>query len=1338
MKHRAIILLSLCLWLMGINAAVASEIRFRTIQTKDGLSSNHVNAIFRDSRGFMWLGTSSGLNRYDGYSMRTFHSDRPDSTSLHDNYVQGIDEDPEGNLWIWAGDRYSVFDPRTERFHRIGDADVKALGLPLYPNIVKVDGHDMWLSARKEGLYRRTGGVTRRHIGPMEDSEFTDIAIDRRQNSLVAVTDDGVLHVINRDTGLPVVTTRLPHPHKVKATYSIFIDDSHRVWVYSVNGAEVFNPISEQWLDGDVGPSLAGRPVKAISQDGAGAIWIGYDNDGIEVIDRGGRSTFLTSDPDNQYSLGNNSVKCIYRDNEDGMWVGTYKKGVSVYYPSEYKFSTVTIADVNCLTPIAGERGGVYLGTDHNGLMTYNLNTGAKGRVALAAATDGLAIVCLTYGVDGSLWIGTYNNGLYRYRDGHVGHISLSDGLASPNVWAIVANADGTIWLGTLGGGLQLYNPGNGDFRTFTRSNSGLSSDHINSMAAGKDGRIYIGTSEGVSILDTATCEITSMKGGDNASRRFGTLNVNQVTVDSRGLLWIGTREGLNVYDTHRDSLYEVTLRPDFNNLFIHGIIEDADRSMWVTSDGDLYNVSVDRDPTTGRYTFRSYGYGSDDGISGATFNQRSMCLLPSGRVLAGNLEGILVIDSDNLMYNIQAPRVKFTGLQFKNRMLRPGEEVGGRVILPEALQYLDGITLGHDQNDIAVYFATDSYHSYHRGEYEYMLEGFDDGWKRAQRGVHYVNYTNLPSGDYTLKVRLLVPGMASESTMGELHIKVETPWWWRWWMICVYVLMITAALVLAAVMIKRRERKMYLERQKEEQMRRNEEMNQLKFKFFTNISHDLRTPLTLILSPVDSLLKESDNERDTRRLTAIKRNAGRLLYLVNQLLDFRKNEMAGLQLNLSSGNLSEAVGKACENFMDLAERRGVGLEFHGSEGHDIAFDNDKITKAVMNLLSNAMKYTPEGGKITVTVSVADGFARITVADTGKGISKEDKDHIFERFYMSRQQPEAKTGTGIGLSLVAEYMRLHKGIATVDDNLPHGTVFTLEFPANLEAAAVTPHEENVGDSPSATPSGETAGDADGKPSPPDGADRPRVLFVDDNRDLTDFLREEFGGEFDVTCACDGQDALDKIAAQDFDLVVSDIMMPRVDGIKLGRMLKGNPRTADIPLIMLTAKQDVSSVVEGLTLGADDYVTKPFNNDVLMLKMRRLIRLRQKGLRRPPIDPTPSDIEITSLDEQLVEKAVKYVEDNISRSDLSVEELSRHLGMSRVHLYKKLLPLTGKTPIEFIRVLRLKRAAQYLRESQLNVSEIAYRLGFNNPKYFSRYFKDEFGLSPSEYQDREGK
>ena len=575
------------------------------------------------------------------------------------------------------------------------------------------------------------------------------------------------------------------------------------------------------------------------------------------------------------------------------------------------------------------------------------------------------------------------------------------------------------------------------------------------------------------------------------------------------------------------------------------------------------------------------------------------------------------------------------------------------------------------------------------------------------------------------------------EATLG---IVVNPPFWMSWWAYLLYAVGLVIVLFLARYRMLKREREKFHLQQIENEVAKNEEINNMKFRFFTNVSHELRTPLTLIISPLEGMLKETTDELQSTRLQLMYRNAQRLLHLVNQLLDFRKGEMSTHQLSLSEGDIISYVHSVCNSFLLMADKKHIQFSFFsGIDTFSMAFDADKVGKIVMNLLSNAFKFTPEGGRVTVMIEHVAGtpdILEIKIADTGIGISDVDKEHIFERFYQAGHKGvEETTGNGIGLSLVRDFVTLHEGEVKVFDNIGMGSVFVIQFPVkHVETQVQLPEE-----------TGMPAGDEEDKEMKEEAREEterknfPLLLIVDDNEDFRIFMRYSLELQYRVKLAVNGNEAWEMMQEELPDLVISDVMMPQMDGNELCRLIKQDKRTAHIPVILLTARQNTEAKLEGLQTGADDYVTKPFNMTILVLRIRKLIELsRYHRVTQGMIDPAPSEIVITSLDEKLIEKAIKYVEDNMSRTELSVEELSRELGMSRVHLYKKLLQITGKTPIEFIRVIRLKRAAQLLRESQLHVSEVAFEVGFNNPKYFSRYFKDEFGVLPSVYQEKEGK
>lgn len=681
-----------------------------------------------------------------------------------------------------------------------------------------------------------------------------------------------------------------------------------------------------------------------------------------------------------------------------------------------------------------------------------------------------------------------------------------------------------------------------------------------------------------------------------------------------------------------------------------------------------------------------------------------------------------------------------FTGLSLFDEAVKVGQSYGGRVLIEKELNDVENVEFDYKQNIFSVSFASDNYNLPEKTQYMYKLEGFNNDWLTLPLGVHNVTFTNLAPGKYVLRVKAInsdgYVGM-KEATLG---IVVNPPFWMSWWAYLLYAIGLVVVFFLARYRMLKREREKFHLQQIENEVAKNEEINNMKFRFFTNVSHELRTPLTLIISPLEGMLKETTDELQSTRLQLMYRNAQRLLHLVNQLLDFRKGEMSTHQLSLSEGDIISYVHSVCNSFLLMADKKHIQFSFFsGIDTFSMAFDADKVGKIVMNLLSNAFKFTPEGGRVTVMIEHVAGtpdMLEIKIADTGIGISDVDKEHIFERFYQADHKGvEETTGNGIGLSLVRDFVTLHEGEVKVFDNIGTGSVFVIQFPVkHVETQVQLPPETgiSIGEEEDKEIKEETREETERK-------DFPLLLIVDDNEDFRIFMRYSLELQYRVKLAVNGNEAWEMMQEELPDLVISDVMMPQMDGNELCRLIKQDKRTAHIPVILLTARQNTEAKLEGLQTGADDYVTKPFNMTILVLRIRKLIELsRYHRVTQGMIDPVPSEIVITSLDEKLIEKAIKYVEDNMSRTELSVEELSRELGMSRVHLYKKLLQITGKTPIEFIRVIRLKRAAQLLRESQLHVSEVAFEVGFNNPKYFSRYFKDEFGVLPSVYQEKEGK
>ncbi len=1344
-------MLFLCLW--GICLSVtAQKYMFKHLEVKDGLSNNQVNAIYKDSRGFMWFGTASGLNRYDGYEFKVYRNQNNDAKSLPDNYIENIQEDVSGNLWIRTSAGYVFYNSLTDTFDRDVEKWMWNIGISGNPSSIYIDKHKIfWVYVLGKGIYRYVNGEKKaERVNVKAEALLNADIVDMIESNegILLIYNHGVLVCLDKEKLNVKWTINDISSDIGKETvndFSLFIDQKEQLWIYGVLGMWIYNLPQKTWeLRSPKDDSY--NSVRAVAQDKRGRMWLGKDQDGVELVDAQGNHIHLINVPNNERTLSNNTITALYEDAAGTMWVGTYKKGISYYNESIFKFGIVDIGDINCVEN--GRKDVVWLGTSGSGLICWNRSTDERKVFSHTSDPHSISsdiIVSLLLDSNDKLWAGTYWGGLNCYDGNRFIHYRAGgeNSLASDNVWALVEDADKNIWIGTLGGGLQCLNPATGVFVTYSSNNSNLVSDHVSSLCLGRNNTLIIGTSVGVAIMDLTTRTITNFAGNRSGMRQFTNQTVNQVYEDSRGLIWVGTREGLNVYDPKQDELYEVAVKPNFSEFYILGITEDENKSMWVSAGGELINVTLSVEGKTGKLSFRCHTYDERDGLQSCDFNQRSLKRLHSGEIVVGGLYGLNNFRSDNIKYNRALPKVMFTGFQLFNEEVKVGEEYDGQIILKEALNKTEEVVLGYKQNVFTVLFASDNYVLPEKTRYHYKLDGFNEDWLISMADQHRVTYTNLAPGSYLLKVKATNSDGYAGTEEATLKIVILPPFWMTPWAYACYIFLLIGGLFLAFYAVQRRERNKFKIRQMEQDAQRAEEVNQMKFRFFTNVSHELRTPLTLIISPLEGMIKETKEAKQLDKLNLMHRNALRLLNLVNQLLDFRKNEMAGLHLSLSEGDIVAYVRNICSSFLILSEKKNVHLTFFTAvESLNMAFDEDKVGKIVMNLLSNAFKFTPDGGRVDVSLEILKGSPEtleIKVSDTGSGVKDEDKERIFERFYQVEHEGESNrsTGSGIGLSLVRDFVTLHGGAVRVFDNVGSGSVFVVDIPVKHSVVNVaTPLSQEAAEEDAAALDTETI-EAD-EDTQPFEKRKPLVLIVDDNEDFITFMRDSLSLYFSVQSAVNGREAWNIIPELMPDLIVSDLMMPEMDGNELCRNVKTDKRTQNIPFVLLTAKQSVENKVEGLTIGADDYVTKPFNMEVLILRMRKLIDLSSRSKSRNRIDPEPSDIVITSLDEKLIENAIKYVEANISRSDLSVEELSHELGMSRVHLYKKLLQITGKTPIEFIRVIRLKRAAQLLRESQQNVSEIAYQLGFNNPKYFSKYFKDEFGVLPSVYQEREGK
>ncbi|MBL7764235.1 MAG: response regulator, partial [Chitinophagaceae bacterium] len=736
--------------------------------------------------------------------------------------------------------------------------------------------------------------------------------------------------------------------------------------------------------------------------------------------------------------------------------------------------------------------------------------------------------------------------------------------------------------------------------------------------------------------------------------------------------------------------------------------------------------------------------YDESNGLQAREFNDKAAYKTRQGEMIFGGPNGFNIFNPDKFSINRKVPSVVLTDLQIFNKEITAGDVINGRAILSRAFPETKEITLKYKENIFSIEFAALGFSQSAKDKFAYKLEGFNKDWVITDGSQRRVSYTNLDPGSYTFRVKAANSDGIWNEEGAVLKINILPPFWRTPLAYFIYTLAIVGALFLARRITLERARMRFQMEQQQKEAERIQALDAMKTKFFTNISHEFRTPLSLILSPLDTIVKNTGEGNQKKQLQLIQRNARRLLNLVNQLLDFRKMEVQEFKLQLSKGDIIRFVKDIVSSFSDISEKKNIELVFSSdAESFETFFDRDKLEKILFNLLSNAFKYTPANGNIHVNISysAANSSIYLSVKDSGIGIPAEMHEKIFERFFQHTVPDNMLAqGSGIGLAITKEFVKLHNGSIKVDSEPEKGTCFTVTLPVKeineTVADNLTPITETILAREEVSfveaPEVEFAGPTSKKPI---------ILLVEDNEDFRFYLKDNLKQSYEVVEAVNGKEGWDKIKQLIPDLIVSDIMMPLMNGIELSKKIKSDPRTSHIPVVLLTAMSGEEIQLEGYQAGINDYIVKPFTFEILASRLKNLVAM-QRQLRKnfqKQLEVNPGEITVTPVDEQFMKNALAAVEKNMDNPEFTVEELSRELFLSRVALYKKLLSLTGKTPIEFIRVLRMKRGAQLLEKTDKTVAEVAYEVGFNNPKNFAKYFKEEFNILPSQYmaQKRNG-
>ncbi len=1359
-------LLTLQIW------ALPPDPLFYNLTTTDGLSNSQVNDICRDSQGYIWMATPSGLNRYDGFHFKVFTSDPSDPHALPNDYVSSVKASADGRLWVHTTSGYCVYDALTESFQCDLSEMLRQWDMEGTLEHTEVDEHgNIWLAVAQKGICY-VEPLTGRHTRVVTDramNSYTVASMAARGDMLLVCYNNGQIAAINNKTLRIVWRSTMP-PYQGMKAYESFrakIDSHHNYWVATNGRTSVYCSSEDRWYVtaneflahcGYTLPFSDNLLVKDLENAGANELWVATDHQGLLHLDATSKETRqMVYESDEPASIADNTIESLFTDPQGALWMGCYKNGVSYYSPTQSRFSTIALGDICTIVEDGG--GRLWLGTNDNGIHVYDPVSGARQhytRQQTGMGSDAVISSLRTH--DGTLWFGGYNAGLARYRDGQWTALRANgkSGLLSDNVWALSELPDGRIAVGTLGAGLQLLDPNTMTWTNYTAQKDGLASDYISSLFVNNRQQVLITQSEKCSVLDLKTGKISDYaltKDGQPAQRS----QINQIYEDSRGLLWLATSSGTVVYDSDDGSVYRLDADIGQTGTVACAVVEDNEHNIWVVSVHGVARVQVTKEK--GEWLFTSISFNSLDGLQRRQFNFRSVFLTQKGEVAIGGQDGLNLLPHQQIDKVQCKARVLFSGLVLFDHALNVGEKYDGHKVLQRSLNGAEKLTLKSSENAFTVQLGTTEMSLPEKTRFMYRMKGVSDKWLYTNNGQGSVTFTGMSPGKYVLEARVVSRyGVVSDET-SRLAITIDPPLYASWWAKLIYILAAAALIWYVRMVVLRRQRVRLKMQQIQMEAQQARQVDEMKLTFFTNVSHELRTPLTLIITPLSAMLKRENDPEKKNMLQLMYNYAQQLLDMVTEVLDFRKMDKEKEKLNLVRGDVVSYIENITREVKAL-RGKDIDVSFYSPLGSlQMAFDADKLRKMINNLLSNALKFVPaQGGKVAVQVQMADDIQHdgrteqqvaIRVADNGIGISDKDKAHIFERFYQARQGSGPQGGTGVGLKIVDHYAQLHDGTVSVSDNPGGGTVFTITLPirhdTTLPRLASSTTSTTIGNPAATTPLSDSTATAptdtlkaQEQPEPTTQDDkRKEVLLVDDSTDFLQFMAGELGRQFHVRIATNGLEALDRITERKPDIILCDVMMPEMDGNELCRQLKSNKDTRQIPIIMLTARLAEEHQVESMQQGADDYLTKPFNLDLLYLRMENLIRWRNAApdAKTGKLQAELKPLVITSLDQQLVQKATAYVDDNISDSSITVETMAQQLGISRVQLYKKLLSITGSTPSEFIRQIRLRRAEQLLRESQYSVSEVAYRVGFNIPRYFAKYFKEMYGINPSQYKNR---
>lgn len=1295
---------------------------FRLIDTTNGLPDNELKTLFHVPDGRLGIRTSSSLSLFDGCEFRSFPPSDKEAYPM--NYVAALPiayVDGEQRVWMKETGHLLVFDLTTESYIGKVDTLLRSMGVKQTIRDLFIDSaKDYWLVTTGGKMLRVHGESSGKIKGSCERVNIRTAGLRdvcRMGRQVWFVYNNGLLQSMDIHTKVLSTVRRLWQGHVPTRDFVRFSQAGNRLWLMWNHGVATCLPATGKWQSCYQDNNSTFVSICATPQ---GTAYIGIRQKGLATLTANGEIALQHAFPgmDGEYITDDvEAIACI----NGNLFLGLYTKGMCFHSPNMQNFMFHRFRDWGIDMfgyRIDDRKDGKVCFSGTNGIFIFD--PAKRTFMPFAPHINGSDFIRSFEDNRGRTWIGTFRRGMYMSKGSETRHFMQGEIPSQDINYNIVRgfaeDRQHRIWVN--------YHGGIGWFDERTRRivplQNKLFNEHkvVNDFSVDKANNLWLATGTGLFVYSQRQNKvylpydlIRDREAGIRLSGACKTL-----LIDSRGLVWVGTLNGLYIINTQKKTVRSYGKYNGMPNEMIQGLIEDAYGHVWVTTANGL---CLFQHASEGRFNLTVFD--SQNKLNDSKFGWMTVGHVANGKLLLGCNDGFYIVDPVDVKTMKYTGRPLFTSLAVNNREILPGKAYNGRVILRKALAHTRKVTLKHDENFLAIRFSGLNFDMPTHTYYKYRLKGLNDRWTviSPQNGIGDISYTDLRPGSYELEVYSAGFDNHWSRHPVTLQIEVEAPLWATWWAKVIY-LSVFIILIYFGIQWKMAQSRRRLEDEK------HKELEDMKYRFFTNISHEFRTLLTLIITPIGSLLRRTTDEETRTRLNDVSKNAGELLQLVNQLLDFRKMEMNGERLHLMSGNLDEFVRYIAMKFSPLAEQKAVRLEFEDTTGGlFMYFDRDKVGKILSNLLSNAFKFTKAGGMVRVELgkclSDSRRYARIVVADTGCGISKEDQRHVFDRFFRSENQAATQVGAGIGLNMVQEYVKLHQGRISLESEMGKGSRFIVELPTDLKNERAS--DEGVGII-LPTPKRETGMSAD-----------KTVLVVEDNDDFRHFLIGELSHLYKkVLVAEDGVKGALLAEEENPDIVVSDVMMPRMSGTDMCYRLKENIKTSHIPVILLTAWSTDESRIEGYRSGADAYIAKPFDMEVLLARITNLLEKQEKRIRdfSHNLSLDPKTVTDSTPDEKFLQEVIACIEENMDNTEYTIDSLARDVVMSRMSLYRKMKALTGQTPADFIRTVRLKSAARLLKTGRYNVSEACYMTGFVSPQNFAKHFKDMFGVLPSQY------